>query len=351
MSHCRLTETVFHGLRTLFLENALVKVGVLVDKGTDIFQLTHKPTNTDFMWTSRLGVRDPRSFTPTISTQLGTFLDSYEGGWQDLFPNADKPCVYKGADIGLHGEICLMPWEYTVLENTDNEIAVRFMVSTYRTPFQIQKTMKLRQDCPQLEIEETIRNESREEMDFMWGQHPALGSNFLDENCAISLPRCQVRSDAFLGSDMSRIAPDQDVQWPFIKDKAGNTIDLRKIPSRNVKCNDRVYIYNFEESWYAVTNKARRVGFAMQWEKPVFPFLLYWQSFGGWSGYPFYGTAYTMSLEPRSSFPFPLTRVIEEKTQIKLPAEASITTTYKAVAYQSDEETVRLTPAGDIVGV
>jgi len=348
MNYCCLTETVYHGMRTLFLENSLIKVGILVDKGTDIFEFTHKSTNVDFMWASRLGVRDPRSFTPTISTKLGAFLDYYEGGWQDLFPNADEPCIYKGAEIGLHGEVCLMPWECTVLQDNNDEIVVRFSVSTYRTPFRIEKILRLGRDKPVLEIEETITNEGLEEMDFMWGQHPALGPPFLDEQCVISLPKCRVRSDSFLGSDFSRIAPDQDVEWPFIKGKDGRMIDLRQVPSKDANCNDRVFIYGYSDGWYAVTNREKKVGFAMTWEKPTFPYLLYWQSFGGWHGYPFYGTAYTMALEPRSSFPFPLSRVVEENTQLKLSAGASLTSHFKAIAYLSQGDVASITSSGDI---
>lgn len=338
MNNCHLIETTLHGMRTLFFENALLKVGILADKGTDIFEFVHKPTQTDFMWKSRLGVRDPRSFIPTIPTKWGAFLDSYEGGWQDLFPNADEPCVYKGADLGLHGEVCLMPWEYSILNNDHEEIAVKFSVSTYRTPFRLEKTIRLKTGSPVLEFEETVTNEGQEEMDFMWGQHPALGMPFLDENCIISLPASRIRSDGFLGSEISRIAPDQDVAWPLIKGKDGEVIDLRVVPSRAANCNDRVFIYGYQAGWYAVTNKIKKIGFGMRWEKSIFPYVLYWQSFGGWRGYPFYGTAYTMALEPRSSFPFPLSRVIENNTQLKLAPGAWLTTNYQAIAYESQGE-------------
>ncbi len=333
---CQLNSVLYQGMRTLILENDLLKVGILVDKGTDIYQFIYKPTGTEYMWRSRQGVRDPRFFIPTIPTKLGAFLDYYEGGWQDLFPNADEPCVYKGAEIGVHGEICLMPWDYEVLLDNDHEIAVHFSVSTYRTPFRIDKIMRLKAGRPTLQIEETVTNEGREQIDFMWGQHPALGGTFLDEDCIISLPKCRVRSDKFLGSDLSRIAPDQDVEWPFITCKDNKTIDLRRVPSKTADCNDRVFIYDYSEGWYAITNKREKIGFAMRWEKSTFPYLLYWQSFGGWYGYPFYGTAYTMALEPRSSFPFPLSRVIEEKSQLKLAAGASLATRFQAIAYQGD---------------
>jgi hypothetical protein len=348
MGYCKLTDTYINQVRTLYLENDLVKVGILVDKGTDIFEFIYKPLDIDFMWKSRLGVRSPQSFIPTITSKLGSFLDYYEGGWQELFPNADEPCIYKGADLGLHGEVCLMKWDVEVLENTPDLIELEFSTSTYRTPFHLIKIVRLKSGSSVLEFEETITNEGGEKMDFMWGHHPALGAPFLDKNCIISLPKCKVRSDSFLGSSFSRIAPDQDVEWPTVNGLEEAFIDLSKIPSPDIKCNDRVFIYDFPQGWYAVTNKVKGVGFAMQWDKDIFPYLMYWQSFSGWAGYPFYSSAYTMALEPRSSYPFPLTKVIQHNTQLELDSGDSLTTRYQAIAYESKKEILSINENGKV---
>jgi len=151
-----------------------------------------------------------------------------------------------------------------------------------------------------------------------------------------------------LGSPLSRIAPDQDGEWPFVEGVDGNVIDLRDIPSPEAKCNDRVFIYDFPQGWYAITNKAKGVGFAMKWDEKVFPYLLYWQSFAGWSGYPFYSSAYTMALEPRSSFPFPLTRVIQENTQLTLGAGDSLSTQFLAAAFESHKDIIAVDPQGSV---
>ena len=42
---CRIIDDVIYkGMRTLYLENDLVRVGVLLDKGADIFEFLYKPT-------------------------------------------------------------------------------------------------------------------------------------------------------------------------------------------------------------------------------------------------------------------------------------------------------------------
>ena len=52
-------DWAFRGLKTAVIENEVLRVVVLIDKGADIYQLVHKPTDTDFMWRSPMG--SPRS--------------------------------------------------------------------------------------------------------------------------------------------------------------------------------------------------------------------------------------------------------------------------------------------------
>lgn len=40
---CRIREIIYKGLRTVTLENELIKVTVLADKGTDIIEFLYKP--------------------------------------------------------------------------------------------------------------------------------------------------------------------------------------------------------------------------------------------------------------------------------------------------------------------
>lgn len=327
---CRIREITINGLRAVTLENELLRVGILVDKGTDIFEFLYKPKDIDCMWQSWLGIRSNNDWHSTSPSKHGSFIDYYFGGWQELFPSTDEACEYKGAELGIHGEVCLLPWDYEIIKDLPEIIKVKFFVKTNRTPFFIEKTLTLKSNSPILEFDEKITNLSIEIMDFMWGFHPALGEPFLSVECNIILPPCRVRSDTLLGFDYSRISFDQDNKWPLIYSKTGDLIDLRKVPSKETNSNDRVGIYDFNEGWYIVENQKEKIAFSMSWDKKVFPYILYWQSFCGWYGYPFYGTAYTISLEPRSSFPFPLTRVIENNTQLKLKPKSFIRTHYTA---------------------
>ncbi len=54
---CRISDAwTYRGLKTVVLENELIRVVVLADKGADVYSFVHKPSDTDFMWRSPSGV-------------------------------------------------------------------------------------------------------------------------------------------------------------------------------------------------------------------------------------------------------------------------------------------------------
>ena len=64
---CRVSDDYhYRGLRTVVLENSQLRLSVLVDKGTDIFELLYKPMDIDFMY--RFVVNWMRSFLRFISS-------------------------------------------------------------------------------------------------------------------------------------------------------------------------------------------------------------------------------------------------------------------------------------------
>ena len=57
---CRISDAwTFQGMRTLILENELLRVTVLVDKGSDIVEFRYKPFDLDFLFLSPGGIRNP----------------------------------------------------------------------------------------------------------------------------------------------------------------------------------------------------------------------------------------------------------------------------------------------------
>jgi len=334
----RLTEFEYRGYRMVAMENRFIRVAIAAGKGTDILEFLYKPLDVDFMWRSYTGLHPFLNFTPTVASTQGSFIDFYAGGWQELLPNAGMDCVYKGAPLGVHGEVCLLPWNYRIDRNQPDGVAVTFSVRTVRTPFYVEKTLSLNNEDPVLSIEEKIRNEAQEPMDLMWGHHPALGSPFLDDSCRLFLPPCRVRTPEEYTSPNSRLEKGQDADWPFLRGRKGEVIDLSRIPSAEARSHDMAYIYQMKEGWYAVLNQKLRAGFGLRWDHKSFPSLWFWQLYRGGVGYPWYGMNYTLALEPVSSYPQTLTEAIKAGTQIVLAAGEERRTRLQAVAFSGCTE-------------
>ena len=347
---CRVSDAwTYRGLKTVVLENEVLRVVVLADKGADIYQLVHKPTDIDFLWRSPLGVRDPSRFRATTGSGEGSWLDVYEGGWQTVLPGGGYPSEHKGADLGLHAEVNTMPWDCAITEDSPDRVAVRFWVRAARTPFFFEKTLTLRKGSVVLEIDEALVNEGEEEMYCVWGEHISLGPPFLSEKCVIDLPGGRLFNHPTDFHANTRLKAGADGPWPHTEAKDGGSLDLSRVPPKSVRAYDMSYLADMPEGWYAVTNREMGVGFGLVFPTEVFPYLWYWQSFGGGTGYPFYGRTYNVGLEPFSSYTNEgLAAAIDNGSALRLEAGQRVEASVKAVAYTGAQRVASIGPDGSI---
>jgi hypothetical protein len=273
-------------LRIIILENELLRVTVRVDLGADITELLFKPRDVDFLW-HRPGVLpgSPRRI-PTSCTNR-PFLDYYEGGWQELFPHASEASQYAGAELGFHGETWGLPWEYRILDDDPDLVSVRLSVRTLRMPFLLERVMSLRAGEPILRMHETVTNEGKRTLDFMWGHHPAVGQPFLDEQCVLDAPARKIR----LGETLQ--------PWPVDSSGRNHSRLVRESSDTEVM----KYLHDLEEGWVAVTNPRMGVGVGFVFDTQVFDCVWLWHEFGYTQEYPWFGRAYVLGVEPFSSLP------------------------------------------------
>ncbi len=346
---CRLIEVIYKGYKTLFVENQKIRIGVLVDKGCDIFEFLNKPLDIDFLWRSYQGIRQ-KNFFSSIFSKEGNFLDLYYGGWQELFPNAGDSVNYKGAELPQHGEIHSIPWQYEILKDEPEEVKVKFYIRTYRTCFYIEKIISIHDSTPAIFLNETIINESNEEMNFMWGHHPAFGPPFLSEDCYLDLPKSEILTDEVnLSPATGRLKIAHYSKWPITLDRNKKAIDLSKIPSAQTHSHDRAYIYGYEKGWFAITNKKTNVGFGLSFDPKIFKYLWFWQVYGGAFGYPWYGTNYNIAIEPNSSYPPNLLKAIDNNTALSLRPKEFIRTSLTAVAFESKGRVKEILADGKVI--
>ncbi len=300
---CRWAEGVSRGQRMLLLENATLRVSLLPDKGSDIAGFMHKPSDTDALWRSPW----PPPFEEGGALSGGdpdlVFLDSYHGGWQELFPICGQPAVVQGRRLPAHGEVFRLPWTFEVEVDRPDEVRLRLETRTVTGPCLLQKWLTIRDDQPALFLRERLVLEGEEPLSFMWGHHPAFGAPFLKPGCRIDSDARTVLTSGLHRDPLARLAPDQRSSWPHAKGRDGGTVDLSVLPPAELLVHDWAYLSDFEDGWFALTDPAAAVGFALRWETSVMPYLLFWQNLRGALGAPYAGKAYTVGLEPHSTFP------------------------------------------------
>ena len=273
-------------LRTILLENELLRVTILVDRGTDIIELLYKPKDIDFLWRSPQDWHGRAPFIPSSSLRR-PFSDHYFGGWQEMFPHASEGTEYVKAELGFHGEVWGLPWEYQIVKDSADEVIVRFWVRTIRMPFYLEKWVTLRAQEGILRFHEVVINEGKKRLDFMWGHHPAFGPPFLDSHCVLEAPARKVQID------------DKLLSWPV--DREGR--DHRRLAPEKSENEIMKYLHQFKAGWIALTNPKRRVGIGFVFDPKVFSYVWLWHEFEYTQDYPWYGRAYVLGVEPCSSLP------------------------------------------------
>ncbi|MFC5404102.1 DUF4432 family protein [Cohnella soli] len=304
---CRIHDQIsYMGMRTIVLENDVVRISVLADKGTEIFEYLYKPKDLDFMWLTENGVQNPNEYLPTSPDPVATFVDYYSGGWQEVFPNGGPTSAYLGAQYGQHGEVAHMPWDYEIVRDTEQLISVRFSVRTKKMPFRLTKMLTLEKGSSSLLIEEQLDNLSDIPLRYMWGQHLAFGKPFLAPGCRIIVPdHVKVLTEASDSpvSPPGRTKRGVTYDWPLGVSATGEQIDLSLLPEKGT-LSEMMYLTGFgEQAWYKVENGSLGMGMNVEWDGEAMPYLWYWQEYGATEGYPWYGRHYNIGLEPFSSYP------------------------------------------------
>ncbi len=349
---CRISDAwTLAGMRTLILENELLRVVVLVDKGSDIIEFRYKPLDLDFLYFAPGGIRNPRQDTPSAPS-TGPFLDYFSGGWNEILPNGGPHVTYKGAELGQHGEISLMPWEYAILEDSPDRVAVRLWVRPIRTPFFLEKTLSLEPGRAVLMIEERLTNEGGELQHLMWGQHIAFGRPFLDEGAVIdSSAQKFIVHEAIPGYEPRRFQPDSVSDWPQSLAPDGTPADASQIPAYgDTQAQEMAYLTDLNEGWFAITNPTQKAGFGLHFDPSLFRYIWYWQQLGDVAqGYPWWGRTHTAALEPWTSYPTNgLNEAIANGTALELQPGEQIQTKLCAVAYEGAERVSNITVTGEI---
>ena len=334
---CRVTEGIIgQALKAVTLENELVAVTVLPGKGAEISALYYKPRNINVLWKAPWKVKELGIGNMVSSDSATVWLEHYGGGWQEIFPNAGDECTYKGVNLNFHGEASLLPWSYEVIEQSTKQISVRFSVTLFRSPFTLVRTMSLERDKATLKLNEIVRNEANESMEFIWGHHPAFGAPFLSEECLVDTGGTSIQADDRYNSPGNFLPLGEEWRWPIVEDIHGKSRDISYVSSLHSGESCLAYLKDFSTGWDAITNQKLGMGIGFSWPKEIFPYAFFWEEAHDSSGFPFYGRAHTIAIEPFSSIPGQgLANVIQKTgSQLRLEPGGEIEAEMRVIFYE-----------------
>lgn len=324
-------------MRAAILENELLRIVVLLDKGAEIVEFRYKPLDLDPLLRLPTEIKNPSQTAPSVHTSGGSFLDYYVGGWQEILPNGGTPNIVVGAAYGQHGEVSVVPWSSEVLDEGPEDCVLRCTVRALRMPILLQRTMTLERGRAVLILDETVTNEAGERLDMMWGHHVAFGLPFLQHGATIATSARQIMADEKLPNFAPRrLDVGQKWNWPQAQSSDHQRVDMSIVPPQSeASGREMAYLFDFDGAgWYSITNRDQGMGFAMRWDTSVFRYLWLWQEFAYAKGFPWWGRTYTMALEPWTSYPTSgLGEAIKRGTQLILKPGHTLSTRLTATAY------------------
>jgi len=327
------------GMKVVYLENAFLRIGILADRGSDIFEFKYKPLDLDFLLRLDKGIQNPSKVFTQMRDTHNQSEDYYYGGWQEILPNSPS-FNYRGASLGLHGEVSLIPWKYAIIKDSPDEVAVKFWTRPLRMPLLIEKTLSLQKNSSQLIITEQLTNESGTPLDIMWGHHIAFGLPFLKEGATIetNAKTMDVHDDIV---EPRRFKAGKTYNWPQAEDPTGKAFDASVIPNTDAPAyRDLSFLSNFEtanhKAHYTITNPEQKIGFSVSWDAQIFKCLWLWQERNASQDFPWWGKCYTIALEPwTSKYTNEPDKAIQKGEWLSIKAGEVISTSLSAGAVQT----------------
>ena len=332
---CRMRRYTQNGIEMLSMENQKVKTVLALGKGADIVELVHKQSDTDVMFHSFQNFSNVGK-AMTIANPEGSFLDLYTGGWQDLFPTYSAPTDFGGAAIGCHGEAAIYPWDCETVTDTPECVEVKLTLRTVRTPFLLEKHVKLTENDATLRISMKATNLGTVDQEVMWGQHPAFGYPFLDDSVELRLPGTPTVEipDAF-AEKANPFDRGTKGKWPYLTGADGKPVDMSKVHGPEDKIYMEYGVSDLAEGSYELVNRRKGLGVRMRFDTAVFPHLWIWALFCGHEEYPWFGRTYVFGVEPWSTFPYNYTEAKKLGTLLKIPAGKSLETELSAELFEA----------------
>ena len=286
------------GIRTITMDNGVLRFELLPDRGARIVSLIHRPTGKEILW--RNAALDP------AQAPAGGFDDCWTGGWDELFPN-DEAAILNGAAFPDHGELWSTKWHCELQGERTVYLRTECSVSHCR----VEKWITMDEGEERIRFRHRLQNLRDQPLPYLWKLHPALAVSPGD---SILIPARRTRLEPEFPGSLGG-AP---VEWhgPVLA-LPRRTVDLRTVPPPSSREVHFFYGLDLEEGWCAAYDPARRLAVGLAFPKELFTSCWLFASYGGWRDH------YVAVLEPCTAFPFRLEEAAAAGQCSVLPANGS----------------------------
>jgi hypothetical protein len=276
----------------LELAGGELAVALLPGKGCDIVEVVDRRSGVDVMMRTPWGFGRPPAAS---SSSFERWLEAYSGGWQVLLPNGGDAVVQHGVEWGFHGEAGIVPWR------VDAHDADSARLSTWLISAPLELERELRVAGRALEIVERVRNAGDEDVEVMWGHHPAFGAPLIEPGAVITTDARTFTADS--RAPGAGLDPGARSAWPHAALAGGGALDLSVIPPAPGARAVLGYLSDFEHGTYTIANARLGLAATLEWPLDLFPNAWFWQELQASPGYPWFKRLYTTAIEPNTTIP------------------------------------------------
>lgn len=301
---CRVEiDSELRGWPAVVLQNRFLRVSILSGRGCDIVEMLYKPLDVDIAPRTQRGLRSRESVRATPWSSDGSFYNNYEGGWQEIAPYGGPPGVFRGASFPQHGESTQLPWDVTLVDDRPESVEIVASVRLSIMPFRFTKRFRLTESSASLEMVSELTNESDIELPVMWGNHFVFGGPTFGPGSTIHMPP----GTTYFAHDndevftLGRRSDGEPGTWPMMSSPDSIPIDMSIFPPKGSPTD--LHYLNPTEGRYSVVSADDQVRVSVEWDLTVQPYLWFWQQFGAWTHYPWWGSEYLVGIEPWTSAP------------------------------------------------
>ncbi len=321
------TQVTIHNRRAVQIENAFVRLTVLVEGG-HVAEIVDKAANVNPLWIPPWPSIEPSSYTDEENNDYGNNAESKllasilgHNLCLDLFgpPSSEEAA----AGLTVHGEANLVRYD---IAGRGNELTAGCVLPFSQLAFERHIALAGRK----ILFTETVQNLSALDRPIAWTQHVTLGPPFL-----------QLGSTQFrVSATKSRKLEDQtDFDWPWLPRENGPPRDLQVYNPATPSGGYSAHLLDplREHAWFFAFSPVCSTLVGYVWKRRDYPWIGIWEENRSRAHAPWNGRTVTRGMEFGVS-PFPETRraMIERHTLFNtpcyrwLPARSSLQTSYYA---------------------